>query len=92
MSKRTPVMVRCGHCRGAGKVEAPELSEALALLGGDWISSATLAQRMNIVQTNACNKLAQLFELGLVERRTPVRREARRQRFEWRVARIGGGR
>lgn len=75
------VSLRCGHCGGSGRKEAPKLTETLALLSRQrlyWLSTQRVAGMLGIGETNAANRLAELHKLGLVERRG-------NKPLEWRI-------
>jgi hypothetical protein len=64
------VLLPCGHCRGSGRKEAAKLTETLAVvLAAGWRTTQAIARALEIGETNAANRLADLLKLGLVERR-----------------------
>lgn len=74
------VMLKCGHCHGTGKKEAPKLSQTLCLIvPGLWFPTQELAAAANCGETNMANRLVELESLGLVEHRGSRPKEWRRK-------------
>lgn len=75
-------MLPCGHCGGSGKKCAPELTSTLKLMGRSWVETLEVARRLGLKQGAACNRMADLLKLGLVERRGSG---SRHSPYEWRL-------
>ena len=78
--ERVWVMLPCGHCSGTGRKEAPKLSQTLATLSQvAWLSTQAVAKKLHVGETNMANRLRDLFDLGLAERRGERPHEWRRK-------------
>lgn len=83
MKEPVKVMLPCGHCDGTGRKEAPKLSRTLAALSASrWLSTQALAKKLETQETAMSNRLAELRELGLVERQGSG---ARYSPYEWKL-------
>lgn len=83
MTKAVKVMLPCGHCDGTGHKEAPKLSRTLAAISPTvWRSTQALAKKLKTQETAMSNRLAELRELGLVDRKGSG---ARYSPYEWRL-------
>lgn len=64
------VLLPCGHCDGTGRKEAPKLTKTLdAVSKAQWRSTYELSRVLGVSETNMANRLAELRELGLLQRR-----------------------
>lgn len=81
----TASRVPCRACSGSG-CRPLTLAERLTLaeLDGEWSATVSIAARLGIHQTAACNRLNRLRALGLVEKRGDGRQGAKAH--AWRLA------
>lgn len=75
----------CRQCKGTGQQEMPPaFVQTLRVLTRNWQTTPQLAERLGrIKQPALCNRLVEMLQEGLVERRAV---EHKAHAYEWRLA------